>query len=80
MADAASTAAQGARCEESEILHECVLKAAERVVALALSFQSDVALAKSEDAELSLTAMRLAVIKCSAANSLWNRHRTEHRC
>jgi hypothetical protein len=80
MAGCALTAAECPRCEESESLREYLLKAAERVVAAALLFQSDVALAKSEDAGLSLSAMRVAVIKCDAANGLWNRHRVEHRC
>jgi hypothetical protein len=70
----------GLRCAESESIRETVLKAAEQVVAAALSFQSDVALAKIEDAAASFTAMRVAVIKCDAASSLWSRHRAEHGC
>ena len=71
---------EGSRCAESESIRESVLKAAEQTVAAALSFQSDVALAKSEAAALSFTAIRVAVIKCDAASSLWSRHRAEHGC
>jgi hypothetical protein len=72
--------ASGCRCAESETIRESVLKAAEQVVAAALSFQSNVALAKNEDAALSFSAMRVAVIKCDAASSLWSRHPAEHGC
>lgn len=71
---------EGSRCAESETIRESVLKAAEQVVAAALSFQSDVALAKADDAAQSFTAMRVAVIKCDAASGLWSRHRAEHGC
>jgi hypothetical protein len=80
MADDVSTPTDSSRCEESESIRESVLQAAEQIVAAALSFQSDVALARSEAATLSLAAMRVAIIKCDALNSLWSRHRAEHGC
>jgi hypothetical protein len=67
-------------CEESKRIREMVIKASERLVAATLAFQSDVVMAKSEDAARSSAEMRAAMARCIAANNLWEQHRSEHGC
>lgn len=70
----------GTRCEDGEYLHEMAIKAADQMVASALSFQRNVVMSKIDDAATSFAEMRMALIKCSTANQVWSQHRAEHGC
>jgi hypothetical protein len=37
-------------------------------------------MSKSDDAATSFAEMRIALIRCSAANNVWTQHRAEHGC
>jgi len=80
MKDSNSVPVAGQWCEESEGIREMVLEAADQMVAAALSFQRDVAMSKGDAASASAAEMRVAMIKCAAANNIWGQHRAEHGC
>jgi hypothetical protein len=75
-----SVRAAGSRCEDSEYLQERVIKAAEQMVTAALSFLRNAVMSRSDDAATSFAEMRIALIRCSAANNVWIQHRAEHGC
>jgi len=70
----------GAVCEESEGIRAMTAKAAGQMVADALAFQQDVAMRNCDEAAVSATTMRVAMVRCISLNNLWMQHRAEHGC
>jgi hypothetical protein len=78
--DSDNSVRTGSRCQDSEYLQERVIKAAEQMVTAALSFLRNAVMSKSDDAATSFAEMRIALIRCSAANNVWTQHRAEDGC
>jgi len=62
---------RGTVCEENEGIRAMTAEAAEKMVAAALAFQQDVAMRKGDEATVSSTRMRMAMVRCISLNNLW---------
>ncbi|HEX4134541.1 MAG TPA: hypothetical protein VHY84_08035 [Bryobacteraceae bacterium] len=67
-------------CDDGEYFQEMVIRAAEQMMSAARSFLRNAVISKSNGAVTSLAEMRIALIRCSAANKVWTRHLAEHAC
>ena len=63
--------------EDGEYFQEIVVKAAEQMMSAARSFLRGAAISNNEVAATSLAEMRIALIRCSAANKVWTQHLDE---